>query len=208
MDARELLARLIQCEAGGEGSDGMAAVAMVILNRARVREGEFSRVNNGGDVRAVEGIIADIGAEDGVHERASAGAAELFGRVDGDVDRGLPREPGLEEDLRGGEGDEEPHLLVDLAFSGVLDEQGIQEIFVAEILEEEGGDGGFRGEIPGTEVVQAVVEGDAVIFPGGQGGERVFQDALGNTGCLQRYAFLSSVVSGEKEAGAACSVFN
>ena len=53
MDERELLARLIQCEAGGEGIDGMAAVATVIMNRSRVREGEFSRVNNGGDVRAV-----------------------------------------------------------------------------------------------------------------------------------------------------------
>ncbi len=50
---RELFARLIQCEAGGEGLDGMAAVATVIMNRATVTEGEFSRVNNGGDVRAV-----------------------------------------------------------------------------------------------------------------------------------------------------------
>ena len=66
-------------------------------------------------------------------------------------------------------------------------------MLVPEILEEERGDRGFRGEIPGAEVVQAVVEGDAVIFPGGQGGERVFQDALGNAGCLQRNAFLSSV---------------
>ena len=64
---------------------------------------------------------------------------------------------------------------------------------MAEILEKKGCDGGFRGEIPGAEVIQAVVEGDAVIFPGGQGGERVFQDALGNTGCLQRETFLSSV---------------
>ena len=30
---RELLARLIQCEAGGEGEDGMKAVAGVVMNR-------------------------------------------------------------------------------------------------------------------------------------------------------------------------------
>lgn len=53
MDERELLARLIQCEAGGEGDDGMAAVATVIMNRVRAAEGEFARVSNGGDVRAI-----------------------------------------------------------------------------------------------------------------------------------------------------------
>ena len=53
MDTRELFARLIQCEAGGEGDNGMRAVATVIMNRATVTEGEFSRINNGGDVRAV-----------------------------------------------------------------------------------------------------------------------------------------------------------
>ena len=53
IDTRELFARLIQCEAGGEGVNGMAAVATVIMNRATVTEGEFSSVNNGGDVRAV-----------------------------------------------------------------------------------------------------------------------------------------------------------
>ena len=52
-DTRELLARLIQCEAGGEGYDGMAAVATVIMNRATVPNGEFSRVCRGGDVRAI-----------------------------------------------------------------------------------------------------------------------------------------------------------
>ena len=50
---RELLARLIQCEAGGEGYDGMAAVATVIMNRATVPNGQFSRVSRGGDVRAI-----------------------------------------------------------------------------------------------------------------------------------------------------------
>lgn len=54
LSTRELFARLIQCEAGGEGVNGMAAVATVIMNRATVQEGEFSRVNKGGgDIRAV-----------------------------------------------------------------------------------------------------------------------------------------------------------
>lgn len=54
LDTRELFARLIQCEAGGEGDNGMRAVATVIMNRATVPNGEFSRINGGGgDVRAV-----------------------------------------------------------------------------------------------------------------------------------------------------------
>ena len=54
IDTRELFARLIQCEAGGEGDSGMRAVATVIMNRATVPNGEFSRINSGGgDVRAV-----------------------------------------------------------------------------------------------------------------------------------------------------------
>ena len=53
LDTRELFARLIKCEAGGEGDNGMRAVASVIANRAFVRNGEFARVNNGGDFRAV-----------------------------------------------------------------------------------------------------------------------------------------------------------
>ena len=52
-DTRDLLARLIQCEAGGEGDAGMAAVATVIMNRATVPNGEFSHVSQGGDVRAI-----------------------------------------------------------------------------------------------------------------------------------------------------------
>ena len=50
---RELLARLIQCEAGGEGETGMRAVASVIMNRVRSTEGEFSRVSDGGSVRNI-----------------------------------------------------------------------------------------------------------------------------------------------------------
>ena len=53
MDTRELFARLIQCEAGGEGYDGMQAVATVIMNRANITYGEFSRVNEGGNVRNI-----------------------------------------------------------------------------------------------------------------------------------------------------------
>ena len=43
-DTRELLARLLQCEAGGEGINGMMAVATVIMNRANALTGEFARV--------------------------------------------------------------------------------------------------------------------------------------------------------------------
>ena len=50
---RELLARLIICEAGGEGDDGMAAVASVVINRADVPYGEFFRVSQGGDIRKI-----------------------------------------------------------------------------------------------------------------------------------------------------------
>lgn len=53
LDTRELFARLIQCEAGGEGEDGMRAVATVIMNRATIDYGEFARVSQGGDVRKI-----------------------------------------------------------------------------------------------------------------------------------------------------------
>lgn len=42
---RELLARLIQCEAGGEGDNGMRAVASVVMNRVQTRIGEYGRYN-------------------------------------------------------------------------------------------------------------------------------------------------------------------
>lgn len=44
---RELLARLIQCEAGGEGDDGMRAVASVVMNRVQAPGGEYARVGQG-----------------------------------------------------------------------------------------------------------------------------------------------------------------
>lgn len=50
---RELLARLIQCEAGGEGDDGMKAVATVIMNRVRQTSGEYSRISQGGNLRNI-----------------------------------------------------------------------------------------------------------------------------------------------------------
>ncbi len=53
LTTRELFARLIQCEAGGEGTDGMRAVATVIMNRATITYGEFARVSQGGDVRKI-----------------------------------------------------------------------------------------------------------------------------------------------------------
>lgn len=52
-DTRELFARLLKCESGGEGIEGMRAVASVIINRSTVPYGEFARISNGGDVRAI-----------------------------------------------------------------------------------------------------------------------------------------------------------
>ena len=44
---RELLARLIECEAGGAGDRGMRAVAGVVMNRVNARGGEYARVGRG-----------------------------------------------------------------------------------------------------------------------------------------------------------------
>ena len=52
MSTRELFARMIRCEAGGEGLTGMQAVATVIMNRVHVPYGEYMRVNQG-DLRRV-----------------------------------------------------------------------------------------------------------------------------------------------------------
>ena len=49
---RELFARVIKCEAGGEGENGMKAVATVIMNRVNVSYGEYLRVAEG-DLRKV-----------------------------------------------------------------------------------------------------------------------------------------------------------
>lgn len=49
---RELLARIIKCEAGGEGENGMKGVATVIMNRVRVPYGEYHRIGQG-DIRRI-----------------------------------------------------------------------------------------------------------------------------------------------------------
>ncbi len=41
---RELLARLVECEAGGEGETGMKAVASVVMNRVNITYGEYGRL--------------------------------------------------------------------------------------------------------------------------------------------------------------------
>ncbi|MCI8649534.1 MAG: cell wall hydrolase [Anaerotruncus sp.] len=41
---REILARLIKCEAGGEGDNGMKGVACVVMNRVYAPGGEYARV--------------------------------------------------------------------------------------------------------------------------------------------------------------------
>lgn len=46
----ELLARIIKCEAGGEGDTGMRAVATVVMNRVLAYEGEYGRYNSPRDV--------------------------------------------------------------------------------------------------------------------------------------------------------------
>ena len=50
---RELLARIIQCEAGGEGDNGMKACATVVMNRVNASEGEYARVSQGGSIRNI-----------------------------------------------------------------------------------------------------------------------------------------------------------
>ena len=50
MNELELLARLIQCEAGGEGDTGMRAVASVVMNRVEQQRGEYGRYNTVRDV--------------------------------------------------------------------------------------------------------------------------------------------------------------
>jgi len=51
---RELFARLIKCEAGGEGLEGMRAVATVVMNRVHVPYGEYLRVCQGSLRKVIE----------------------------------------------------------------------------------------------------------------------------------------------------------
>lgn len=52
LSAREIFARIIRCEAEGEGDNGMKAVATVVMNRVHVPYGEYQRVCQG-DLRCV-----------------------------------------------------------------------------------------------------------------------------------------------------------
>ena len=52
LSAREMFARMIRCEAEGEGLDGMQAVATTIMNRVHVAYGEYLRTGQG-DLRRV-----------------------------------------------------------------------------------------------------------------------------------------------------------
>ncbi len=51
---RELFARMIKCEAGGEGDNGMKAVASTIMNRVHVAYGEYLRTGQGSLRRVME----------------------------------------------------------------------------------------------------------------------------------------------------------
>jgi N-acetylmuramoyl-L-alanine amidase len=52
LTTRELFARMIRCEAEGEGESGMKAVATVCMNRVHVAYGEYLRTGQG-DLRKV-----------------------------------------------------------------------------------------------------------------------------------------------------------
>ena len=54
VDTRELFARMIKCEAGGEGEDGMKAVATSIMNRVHVAYGEYLRTGQGSLRKVIE----------------------------------------------------------------------------------------------------------------------------------------------------------
>ena len=47
----EILARILKCEAGGEGENGMKALACVVMNRVHVDYGEYGRLQS--TIRAV-----------------------------------------------------------------------------------------------------------------------------------------------------------
>lgn len=53
----ELLARLVACEAGGEGDDGMKAVASVVMNRVEATVGEYARIGQ----RSIRNIVFQPG---------------------------------------------------------------------------------------------------------------------------------------------------
>ncbi|NLB79600.1 MAG: cell wall hydrolase [Clostridiaceae bacterium] len=47
LSAREILARIIRCEAEGEGDNGMKAVATVVMNRVHIPYVEYQRICQG-----------------------------------------------------------------------------------------------------------------------------------------------------------------
>ena len=60
---RELLARLGECEAGGEGETGMKAVASVVMNRVNITYGEYGRLQ-----KNIRSIVFQPGQFDCVRE--------------------------------------------------------------------------------------------------------------------------------------------
>ena len=60
---RELLARLVECEAGGEGETGMKAVASVVMNRVNITYGEYGRLQ-----KNIRSIVFQSGPFDCVRE--------------------------------------------------------------------------------------------------------------------------------------------
>ena len=60
---RELLARLVGCEAGGEGETGMKAVASVVMNRVNITYGEYGRLQ-----KNIRSIVFQPGQFDCVRE--------------------------------------------------------------------------------------------------------------------------------------------
>ncbi len=59
----EILARIIQCEAGGEGDDGMRAVASVVMNRVDITYGEYGRLE-----KTIRAVVYQKGQFDCVRE--------------------------------------------------------------------------------------------------------------------------------------------
>ena len=60
---RGLLARLVECEAGGEGETGMKAVASVVMNRVNITYGEYGRLQ-----KNIRSIVFQSGQFDCVRE--------------------------------------------------------------------------------------------------------------------------------------------
>lgn len=60
---RELLARLVECEAGGEGETGMKAVASVVMNRVNITYGEYGRLQ-----KNIRSIVFQPGQFDCIRE--------------------------------------------------------------------------------------------------------------------------------------------